>query len=74
MIEKKTAYECRSDERGLTDSAGTVTRREIFLESCQMKPKSDCIYHAPIGLEPNGRAFGTESIGKWLIQSDIGLN
>ena len=24
-------------------------------------------------LEPNGRQFGSESIGKWLIQSDFGL-
>ena len=25
--------------------------REIFSKSCQIKPKSDCIYHAPIELE-----------------------
>ena len=26
--------------------------------------------HAPIVLEPNGRPFGSKSIGKWYIQSD----
>ena len=26
--------------------------------------KSDCIYHFPIDLEPNGRPFGSKSIGK----------
>ena len=27
------------------------TRRELFLKSYQIKPKSDCIYRAPIDLE-----------------------
>ena len=27
------------------------THREIFPKSYQIKPKSDCIYHAPIALE-----------------------
>ena len=33
------------------------THGEIFSKSCQIKPKSDCIYHFPIDLEPNGRPF-----------------
>ena len=40
------------------------TDREIFLESYLIKLKSDCIYHFPINLEPNGRSFGSKSIGK----------
>ena len=39
--------------------------REIFSESCKIKPKSDCIYHFPIDLERNGIQFGSRSIGKW---------
>ena len=31
--------------------AGETTHREIFSKSYQIKPKSDCIYHAPIDLE-----------------------
>ena len=30
-----------------------VTHREIFSKSHQINPKSDCIYHAPIDLDPN---------------------
>ena len=33
------------------------TDREIFSKSYQVKPKSDCIYHFPIYLEPNERPF-----------------
>ena len=33
--------------------ADTPTHREIFSESYQINPKSDCIYHAPIDLDPN---------------------
>ena len=32
------------------ENSSPSTHREI-------KPKSDCIYHAPIDLEPNGRPF-----------------
>ena len=32
--------------------------REIFSKSCWINPKSDCIYHFPIDLEPNRRPFG----------------
>ena len=42
-----------------------VAHRDIFSKSYQRKPKSDSIYHAPIDLEPNGRLFGSKSIGKW---------
>ena len=41
------------------------THREIFSKSYCIKLKSDCIYHFPIDLEPNGRPFGSKSIGKW---------
>ena len=37
-----------------------ATHRENFLESCQFKPKSDCIYHFPIELDLNGRPFGSK--------------
>ena len=40
------------------------THRVIFLKSCSFKLKSDCIYHFPIDLGPNGRPFGSKSIGK----------
>ena len=31
-----------------------------------------CIYYFLIDSEPNGRSFGSKSIGKWLTQSDLG--
>ena len=37
-------------------------------KSYHIKPKSDCIYHAPIDLEPNGRPFGSEN-GKYNLIS-----
>ena len=37
----------------------------FFSKSYQVNPKSDCIYHFPIDLEPNGRPFGSKVIGKW---------
>ena len=40
-------------------------RREIFSKSHQIKPKSDCIYYAPIDLEPTRSPFGSKSIGAW---------
>ena len=46
-------------------SSRLTALREIFPESYQINPKSDCIYHPPIDLDPNGRAFGSKSIGKW---------
>ena len=33
------------------------TRKEILSESCYIKPKSDCIYHFPIALEPHEKTF-----------------
>ena len=33
-------------------------------DSCQNKPKLDCIYHLPIDLEQNGIWFNSKSIGK----------
>ena len=49
------------------------TRREFFSESYWIDSESDCIYHFPIDLEPNGRPFGSKSIGGWWMQSDFGL-
>ena len=44
------------------------TRREIFSQSYLLKPKSDCIYHAPIDLEQQ-----TDSVRLWFqIQSENG--
>ena len=37
------------------------------------QPKSDCIYHFPMDLEPNGIPFCSKSIGKCYVQSDFGL-
>ena len=48
------------------------TRREIFSKSYEIKPKSDCIYHAPIDSEPDGIPFGLKLIVMWQIQSDSG--
>ena len=31
--------------------------REIFPKSYQIKPTSDCIYHSPIDLAPNGLPY-----------------
>ena len=50
-----------------------AVHREIFSKYCWINPKSDCIYQFPIALEPNGRPFGSKSIGKWHIQSDFKL-
>ena len=36
---------------------GFRTQREIFSKSYKTRLKSDCIYHFPINLEPNGRPF-----------------
>ena len=36
------------------------SRREIFSEPCQIKPKPDWIYHVPTDLERNGLLFGLE--------------
>ena len=33
-------------------------------KSYQINPKSDCIYHFPVDLEPKGRPFGSKSIGE----------
>ena len=42
---------------------GTYTQR-IFSKSCYINPKSNCINHFPIDLDPNGRLFGSKSIAK----------
>ena len=34
-------------------------------KSYWINPKSDCIYHSSIDLEPNRRPFGSKSIGIW---------
>ena len=51
----------------VTDSSNLkyATHRGIFSKYYQTKLKSDCIYHFPIDLEPNGRPFGSKSVGKW---------
>ena len=43
-----------------------LTRREIFSKFYQVITKSDCIYHFPIDLEPNGRSIGYKSMGNTL--------
>ena len=46
-------------------------RREIFSKSCQIKPKSDCIYHAPIDLvQKTDTAFGVQINLKMKPKSD----
>ena len=52
----------------LRDQTTTARKRgksEIFSKLCEIKPKSDCIYHFPVDKEPNGRPFGSKSIEKW---------
>ena len=44
---------------------GESVHKKIFSKSCWIKPKSDYIYHFPIDFEPNGRPFGSKSIGNW---------
>ena len=39
-----------------------LSHREIFSKSYQIKPESDCIYHAPIDLEQQTKCY--KSIGK----------
>ena len=46
--------------------------RNLIKSNRNHAPKS-CIYHAPIDLKPNGRPFGSKSIGKWYIQPDFCL-
>ena len=38
------------------------TRWEIFSETCWITPESDCFYHFPIYLEPNGISIGSKLI------------
>jgi len=46
-----------------------LTHREIFWESCWLKPKSDCIYRFPVDLDPYGSPFGSKSNGKYSLIS-----
>ena len=41
------------------------THIEIDFQFLLNQPKSDCIYHFPIDLEPNGNPLGSNSIGRW---------
>ena len=53
--------------RGIS-RAGMALLTEIFSKSYEMKPKSDCIYHFPSDLDPNGRPFGDQSVhGKYSL-------
>ena len=38
--------------------------REIFPESCQIKPNLDCNYPLPIDFAPDELTFGAKFIGK----------
>ena len=51
--------------RKLHSHTGKTTYIEIFSKYYQIKTKSDCIYHAPIGLDLNRSPFGFKSIGAW---------
>ena len=44
------------------EPASTYSR---WMKSCIVFNASDCIYHFPIDLGPNGYPFGSKSIGKW---------
>ena len=44
-------------------SFGANSHREIISKSYQINPISDCIYHALIDMDLNGRPFGSKSIG-----------
>ena len=62
-----------SHEEVLAASGRTLLSRGTQRNLFEIKPKSDCIYHAVIDLDSNGRPFGSKSIGAWSIQSDFGL-
>ena len=64
-LSRAFAYDHLERFQGEEISYFFTTQREIFLKSYQIKPKSECIYHFLIDLEPNGRPFGSRSIGKW---------
>ena len=53
----------------------TVTHRQFFSESRQIKPKSDCRYHFSSDLTPNGILFCFILIEKMVrsLQCDFGL-
>ena len=55
-------WECRrvGHEREVV-AQGNSTLRNVF-KILLNPPKSDCIYHAPIDLEPNGCPFGSKRI------------
>ena len=54
-------------------SQAPYTQRNIF-GIWLIKPKSDCIYHFPFDLPPNGIPFGAKFIGKWKLQSKFCLD
>ena len=41
-----------------------ITYREIFSQSCWIKPNLDCNYTFPIDLAPKGILFDVKSMGK----------
>ena len=51
--------------KNLTSVVREAAHREIFSKSYEINPKSDCIYHFPIDLDPKIRPFAFKSIGKW---------
>ena len=52
-------------ERGMGVFQFEAVHNEILSKYYLIKPKSECMYHAPIDLEPNRRSFGSKSIGAW---------
>ena len=58
-------FDYKPNEILFTETGDMVAHREIFPKSYQINLKSGCIYHFPVDLDPNGRPFGSKSIGKW---------
>ena len=68
----KYAHPCRASVMGDKEVPG-YTQRNLFEILLNQQKKSNCIYHFPIDLEPDGCPFDYKSIGKWLLQSDFAL-
>ena len=50
------------------------THREIYSESCSIKPNSGWIYHFPFDLEPNGIPFACLKYRERVISIQIWFN
>ena len=52
-------------------SRTAIHTEKSFRNLIKFNPESDCSYHFPIDLDQTERPFGSKSIGKWQLQSDL---